>query len=143
NAQREPGNERLLDGAATRRGNRKRRPPQWNAPGQRAIGTAGTEGPSQGVLLSRGEYAMSTWSLRAAMVPITRRVRAYFAPVDRETEAPAIFDPGKHGAFQLDAPPAPWLDLGWVDHFQRSCGTATETLRASTRGTAAAQFLGP
>ncbi len=77
---------------------------------------------------------MSTWSLRAAMVPITRRVRAYFAPVDRQTETPAIFDPGKHGAFPLDAPPAPWLDLGWVDHFQRSCGTSTEALRASTRG---------
>jgi len=86
---------------------------------------------------------MSTWSLRAAMVPITRRVRAYFAPVDRQTEAPAIFDPGKHGAFQLDAPPAPWLDLGWVDHFQRSCGTSTESLRASTRGTAVAQFRVP
>ena len=86
---------------------------------------------------------MSTWSLRAAMVPITRRVRAYFAPVDRESEAPAIFDPGKHGAFQLNAPPAPWLDLGWVDHFQRSCGTTTETLRASPRGTAVAQFRGP
>ena len=77
---------------------------------------------------------MSTWSLRAAMVPITRRVRAYFAPVNRQTETPSIFDPGKHGAFPLDAPPAPWLDLGWIDHFQRSCGTSTEGLQASTRG---------
>ncbi len=85
---------------------------------------------------------MSTWSLRAAMVPITRRVRAYFAPVNRQTETPAIFDPGKHGAFQLDAPPEPWLDLGWVDHFQRSCGTSTEGLRSSTRGVSMAQFRG-
>jgi hypothetical protein len=86
---------------------------------------------------------MSTSSLRAAMVPITRRIRAYFAPVDRDTEAPAIFDPGKHGAFPLDAPPAPWLDLGWVDHFQRFCNTSTEALRSSVRGAAAAQYRGP
>ena len=85
---------------------------------------------------------MSTWSLRAAMVPITRRVRAYFAPVNRQTETPSIFDPGKHGAFPLDAPPAPWVDLGWVDHFQRSCGTSTETLQAVPAATAA-QFRGP
>ena len=86
---------------------------------------------------------MSTWSLRAAMVPITRRVRAYFAPVNRQTETPSIFDPGKHGAFPLDAPPAPWFDLGWVDHFQRSCGTSTEALQASAPGTTVAQFRGP
>src|SRR5438094_6334315 len=49
--------------------------------------------------------------------------RAYFAPVDRATGTPAIFDPGKHGAFSLDAPPAPWLDLGWIDNFQRLCGS--------------------
>jgi len=30
---------------------------------------------------------------------------------------PTIFDPGKYGAFLLDAPPAPWLDLGWVNIF--------------------------
>ena len=85
---------------------------------------------------------MSTWSLRAAMVPITRRVRAYFAPVNRLTEAPAIFDPGKHGAFPLDAPPAPWIDLGWVDHFHRSCETTTELLRPSAQAATTAQFRG-
>lgn len=83
---------------------------------------------------------MSTWSLRAAMVPVTRRVRAYFAPVNRQTEAPAIFDPGKHGAFPLDAPPGPWLDLGWIDHFQRFCNTSTDPLRLSAQGTTIAQF---
>jgi len=86
---------------------------------------------------------MSTSSLRTAMVPITRRVRAYFAPVDRQTETPAVFDPGKHGAFLLDAPPAPWLDLGWVDHFQRFCNTNTEAVRSAVRGAAVAQFRGP
>jgi hypothetical protein len=86
---------------------------------------------------------MSTWSLRAAMVPISRRIRAYFAPVNRATGAPTIFDPGKYGAFALDAPPAPWLDLGWIDNFQRFCGTSTEALRAGTRGAPVTQFRGP
>jgi hypothetical protein len=76
------------------------------------------------------------------MVPISRRVRAYFAPVDRSTETPAIFDPGKYGAFPLDSPPAPWLDLGWIDNFQRISLTPAEPLRAGVRGAAAAQFRG-
>ena len=79
---------------------------------------------------------------RAAMVPITRRVRAYFAPIDRATGTPALFDPGKYGAFPLDTPPAPWLDLGWIDNFQRVSLTPTEPLRAGIRGAAAAQFRG-
>jgi hypothetical protein len=61
------------------------------------------------------------------MVPVSRRVRAYFAPVDRSTESGAVFDPGKHGAFPLDSPPSPWLDLGWIDNFQRFSLTSTET----------------
>jgi hypothetical protein len=62
---------------------------------------------------------MSTLPVRAAMVPITRRMRAYFAPMNRTAGTPTIFDPGKYGMFSLDQPPAPWLDLGWVDNFQR------------------------
>ena len=38
---------------------------------------------------------MSTAPLRAAMVPVTRRIRAYFAPINRVTATPALFDPGK------------------------------------------------
>ena len=85
---------------------------------------------------------MSTMALRTAMIPVTRRIRAYFAPVDRATGTPAIFDPGKHGAFALDAPPPPWLDLGWIDNFQRLCGTPTVPLHAGARGAPAAQFRG-
>lgn len=85
---------------------------------------------------------MSTMALRTAMIPVTRRIRAYFAPVDRATGTPAIFDPGKHGAFSLDAPPPPWLDLGWIDNFQRLCGTPTVPLHAGARGAPAAQFRG-
>jgi len=83
---------------------------------------------------------MSTLSLRSAMVPVTRRVRAYFAPVNRNTGAPTLFDPGKCGLFPLDDPPSPWIDLGWVDRFQRFCGTATEPLRATPQGAPQGQF---
>jgi len=55
---------------------------------------------------------MSNVVVRPAMVAVSRRVRAYFASFDRTANRPAIFDPGKHGAFLLDAPPSPWIDLG-------------------------------
>ena len=51
--------------------------------------------------------------------PVTRRVRAYFAPVDRSSGTPTLFDPAQQGRFDLDAPPAPWLDLGWCTGFRR------------------------
>ncbi|MDP9159651.1 MAG: hypothetical protein M3O09_05410 [Acidobacteriota bacterium] len=85
---------------------------------------------------------MSTIPVRAAMVPITRRMRAYFGPVDRASGMPTIFDPGKYGVFLLDAPPAPWLDLGWVDNFQRFCGTTTELAHAGGPGVPVVQFRG-
>ena len=86
---------------------------------------------------------MSTSPLRAAMVPVTRQVRAYFAPVQRTTETPTIFDPGLCGLFALNSPPSPWLDLGWVDNFERFYGTPTEMTRSASFGLAALQFRGP
>jgi hypothetical protein len=83
---------------------------------------------------------MSTSPLRAAMVPVTRQIRAYFAPMNRVTGAPSIFDPGKYAAFQLNAPPAPWLDLGWIDNFQRFSGIPTEPLRAGLCAAPVTQF---
>jgi len=80
--------------------------------------------------------------LRAAMVPVSRYVRAYFAPMDRALGTPAIFDPGKYGMFNLDSPPSPWLDLGWIDNFRRVSATRAEALRSGPRGDAAAQFRG-
>jgi hypothetical protein len=65
-----------------------------------------------------------------ASSPVTRRVRAYFAPVNRATGAAAIFDAAANGGFDLDAPPAPWLDLGWVKDFARGVATKIEPLRA-------------
>lgn len=66
----------------------------------------------------------------ASVAPMTRRVRAYFAPVNRSVGAPTLFDAAQLGAFDLDAPPAPWVDLGWVSRFARKCGTKVDALRA-------------
>jgi hypothetical protein len=86
---------------------------------------------------------MSTSPLRAAMIPVARQMRAYFAPVDRTTETPTIFDPAASGAFALDSPPAPWLDLGWIESFQRYYDTPTDVVRSGTNALPAAQFRGP
>jgi hypothetical protein len=76
------------------------------------------------------------------MVPITRQMRAYFAPVNRLTETPTIFDPGVSGAFALDSPPTPWLDLGWIDDFERFYDTPTEVVRAGSKTMPSVQFRG-
>jgi hypothetical protein len=86
---------------------------------------------------------MSTPPLRAAMVPITRQMRAYFAPVLRTSETPTVFDPGLSGYFPLDAPPSPWMDLGWVDNFTRWYDTPTDVVRSGAKSLASAQFRGP
>jgi hypothetical protein len=85
---------------------------------------------------------MSTFPLRAAMVPVSRQMRAYFAPVNRTTETPTIFDPGVDGSFVLDSPPAPWLDLGWIDNFERFFDTPTNVARSGSKELAALQFRG-
>jgi len=51
--------------------------------------------------------------------PVIRRLRAYFAPVNRQTQTPVLFDAAEQGGFNLDAPPSPWSDLGWVQGFAR------------------------
>jgi len=55
----------------------------------------------------------------SAPAPIARRVRAYFAPVNRAAQAPVLFDPAQQAAFNLDAPPAPWISLGYIQNFAR------------------------
>jgi hypothetical protein len=69
------------------------------------------------------------------MAPVVGRVRAYFAPVNRATEQATIFDPAQSGAFALNTPPAPWLDLGWIAGFARKCGTRIEAVRAGAPAT--------
>ena len=55
----------------------------------------------------------------SAPAPVTRRVRAYFAPVNRTAQTPVVFDPAEQSGFALDSPPAPWLNLGWIQAFSR------------------------
>lgn len=66
----------------------------------------------------------------AAFPTVTRRVRAYFAPVDRVHQLPSIFDPSQNGQFSLDAPPTPWIDLGWIESFARKSTTAIGSLNS-------------
>lgn len=68
----------------------------------------------------------STWF--CAPAPVARRVRAYFAPVNRATQTPVLFDPSQQGGFNLDAPPAPWIDLGWIQNFVRKPGSKSAAL---------------
>jgi hypothetical protein len=57
--------------------------------------------------------------------PVVRRVRGYFAPVNRGTGAPVLFDPAEMGGFALHSPPAPWISLGWIQDFVRKSGSKT------------------
>lgn len=75
----------------------------------------------------------------AAVAPVTRRVRAYFAPVNRGAGEPTIFDPAQSGAFALDAPPAPWVDLGWCRGFARKSGTKVGALTTGAPAMAQSQ----
>ncbi|MBS1822550.1 MAG: hypothetical protein JST61_11350 [Acidobacteria bacterium] len=65
--------------------------------------------------------------MSANTTPTTRRVRAYFAPVDRASGTPTAFDAAQNGRFALDTPPAPWTDLGWCTGFRRSNVEGTKT----------------
>lgn len=76
---------------------------------------------------------------RAGLRPIARQTRAYFAPVDRVNGPTAIFDPSKDSGFQLDAPPTPWIDLGWIENFRRSSATQIEALVGGMDGAVSAQ----
>lgn len=57
---------------------------------------------------------------RTGLRPVARQTRAYFAAVDPANGPTAIFDPSKDAGFELDAPPAPWIDLGWIENFTRT-----------------------
>ncbi len=62
---------------------------------------------------------MSTSAPLAALPPVGRRVRAWFAPVNRAQKQPTLFDPSVSSQCSLDAPPAPWIDLGFIENFAR------------------------
>ena len=62
---------------------------------------------------------------------MARRVRAYFAPVNRMTGTPTIFDPSLAAGFQTAMPPPPWIDLGWIFNFERK---SIAKIEAATSG---------
>ncbi len=70
-----------------------------------------------------------------AQPPIGRCVRAYFAPVDRVHRLPTVFDPSVSGQFSLDAPPSPWIDLGWIENFARKSTSKFGNLVTGSPGT--------
>jgi hypothetical protein len=45
--------------------------------------------------------------------------------VNRVAQTPVLFDPSEQGGFSLDAPPAPWVSLGWIQEFTRKPGSKT------------------
>jgi hypothetical protein len=77
---------------------------------------------------------------RSQMAPVGRAVRAYLAPVDRPSGESMPFDPAAQGQFDLDSPPPPWLDLGWIEHFQRTAATKYDALRSGTSGSITVQY---
>ena len=56
--------------------------------------------------------------LIASVAPVARRVRAYFAPVNRTGAGGAsvatVFDASGLAGFDVDAPPVPWVGPGMV-----------------------------
>ena len=76
--------------------------------------------------------------MKAPMVPIAKRVRAYCAPVDRTSETPTWFDPSV--AFNFDAPPAPWIALGDVANLKRAASSKVTAMLAGAQGAVAGQF---
>lgn len=75
----------------------------------------------------------------SAPAPVTRRVRAYFAPVNRVAQAQVQFDPAGQGGFDMDTPPAPWIDLGWIEDFHRRPVSKTEAVMTGVPAAALTQ----
>ncbi len=74
---------------------------------------------------------------RASMQPVGTW-RAYFAPVDRASgtatklDAPQVFD--------VEAPPAPWTEVGWIRNLKRSSAVELESVATGTAGVPSLRF---
>jgi hypothetical protein len=66
----------------------------------------------------------------SAPAPVVKRVRGFFAPVNRVAQTPVLFDPVQQGRFSMDAPPAPWVSLGWIRDFTRKSASKTAPVMA-------------
>ncbi len=73
------------------------------------------------------------------MSPMMGRVSAYFAPVNRTARLATIFDAAQDGGFALNSPPSPWVGLGWITGFTRTCGTKIEAIRTGSPAVAQMQ----
>jgi hypothetical protein len=82
----------------------------------------------------------NTLSKRCQTEAMGYGIRAYVAPVDRVNGVPTVFDPGSQGQFDLDSPPSPWVDVGWVENFQRNAATKYEALRSGATGNITVQY---
>jgi hypothetical protein len=69
---------------------------------------------------------------------IARKVLAFFAPVNRQTNTPTVFDPAK--TFDLDAPPSPWIAGGEVREFRRTSATKFTAMAAGPKAAVAGQY---
>lgn len=69
-----------------------------------------------------------------AVAPVTRQVRAFFGPVNRVSGSPTLWDSAGLATFNVNAPPAPWVDLGWCTNFSRSSGTRNAVLLGGAPG---------
>lgn len=65
---------------------------------------------------------MSSTSVLGAGSLFAGEFRAYFAPVDRDISVPMAFDAASMGRFDLDMPPAGWMDAGVVSSIKRDTG---------------------
>ena len=80
------------------------------------------------------------YARQSQMWPLAEAVRAYVVPIDRGSGKSVPFDPSAQGEFDLDSPPSGFLDLGWVENFQRRSATQYQTLRTGPQSTLATQF---
>jgi hypothetical protein len=80
---------------------------------------------------------MSTPALvmQPGLPPAVRRVRGYFAPVNRLTATPTAFDATAASSFNPDTPPAPWIELGWINGFTRTSETKLQVVENGAPGT--------
>jgi hypothetical protein len=48
--------------------------------------------------------------------------------VNRAAQTPVLFDPSEQGRFSLNAPPEPWISLGWIQNFVRKPSSKSGTV---------------
>jgi hypothetical protein len=75
----------------------------------------------------------------SAPAPVARRVRAFFAPVNRAAQTPVVFDPVQQGRFRMNTPPGPWVSLGWIQEFTRKSASKSAPVMTGIPATALEQ----